>query len=146
METKLVRYFIDSNKCKYAMLQWRGDVKETFLSRFFPEDMYVEVLPKENNLYNEDLLMVGTAKGRLELLRIGDAIFRDYKWLYSHKIKKDNIPGSYEKHIGKKNLLTEITEEEYFNPESGTTEERKTPFSFNTGEEPSTEEEKSLSL
>lgn len=89
MERK-VKYFISKRRrLLYLYYEWDGDVMKAFLSNFFLRGMDVEVIPKEQNRSNEDLLMVGFAPGKRFLLRIGDGILRDPNWRAARRMKRE---------------------------------------------------------
>lgn len=89
MERK-IKYFVSKRKrLLYLYYEWDGDVLKAFLSGFFTRNMNVEVIPKEQNRSNEDLLMVGFAPGKRLLLRIGDGILRDPNWRAARRMKRE---------------------------------------------------------
>lgn len=89
MERK-VKYFISKRRrLLYLYYEWDGDVMKAFLSNFFLRGMDVEVIPKEQNRSNEDLLMVGFAPGKRFLLRIGDGILRDPNWRAARRMRRE---------------------------------------------------------
>lgn len=89
MERK-VKYFISKRRrLLYLYYEWDGDVMEAFLSNFFLRGMDVEIIPKEQNRSNEELLMVGFAPGKRFLLRIGDGILRDPNWRAARRMKRE---------------------------------------------------------
>ena len=68
MERK-VTYYLDGKGRVFLHYIWDGDVLGAFKSGFFPKDMNVEVIRKEENMANEDLLMVEISAGRKLLLK-----------------------------------------------------------------------------
>lgn len=89
MERK-VKYFISKRRrLLYLYYEWDGDVMKAFLSNFFLRGMDVEVIPKEQNRSNEDLLMVGFTPGKRFLLRIGDGILRDPNWRAARRMRRE---------------------------------------------------------
>ena len=62
---------------------------KAFLSNFFLRGMDVEVIPKEQNRSNEDLLMVGFTPGKRFLLRIGDGILRNPSWSAARRMRRE---------------------------------------------------------
>jgi hypothetical protein len=88
MERK-VTYYLDGKGRVFLHYIWDGDALGAFKSGFFPKDMNVEIIPKEENVSNEDLLMVEISAGRKLLLKIGDGIFRSYEWKSVKKTYKD---------------------------------------------------------
>lgn len=89
MERK-VKYFISKRRrLLYLYYEWDGDAIKAFLSNFFLRSMNVEVIPKDQNTSNEDLLMVGFAPRRTFLLRIGDGILRDPNWRAARRMRRE---------------------------------------------------------
>lgn len=107
MERK-VKYFISKRRrLLYLYYEWGGDVMEAFLSNFFLRGMDVEIIPKEQNRSNEELLMVGFAPGKRFLLRIGDGILRDPNWRAARRMKRE-----YGRNQNPFPGLVEVTDEE----------------------------------
>lgn len=89
MERK-VKYFISKRRrLLYLYYEWDGDVMKAFLSNFFLRSMDIEVIPKEQNRSNENLLMVGFAPGKRFLLRIGDGILRSPNWSAARRMRRE---------------------------------------------------------
>ena len=84
-----VTYYLDGKGRVFLHYIWDGDALGAFKSGFFPKDMNVEIIPKEENISGENLLMVEYLPGRKILLRVGDGILRSYEWKGVKKMYRD---------------------------------------------------------
>ena len=66
---------------------WRCD--ESVLVELLSARYGCEVIPKEQNRSNEDLLMVGFTRGKRFLLRIGDGILRNPSWSAARRMRRE---------------------------------------------------------
>jgi hypothetical protein len=61
---KVVTYYLDRKGRVFLLFTWNGKALDAFKSGFFPKDMPVEMIPKEENISGENLLMVEYLPGR----------------------------------------------------------------------------------
>jgi DNA-binding XRE family transcriptional regulator len=88
---KVVTYYLDRKGRVFLLFTWNGKALDAFKSGFFPKDMPVEMIPKEENISGENLLMVEYLPGRKILLRVGDGILRSYEWKGVKKMNENEL-------------------------------------------------------